>query len=131
MRESPAIQIIQALLKEGCEITAYDPAAADKARGILGDAIAYAPDPYTAAKGADALLILTEWKEFAALDLAHLKELLNYPIVLDGRNLYSREQMANAGLYYYSMGRAPLELSHPLSGERRVTEQKSRVAEQE
>ena len=74
---------------------------------------------------------ITDPAERAALDLAHLKKLLNYPIVLDGRNLYSREQMANAGLYYYSMGRAPLELSHPLSGERRVAEQKSRVAEQE
>jgi UDPglucose 6-dehydrogenase len=115
VRESPAIQIVQSLLREGCEITAYDPAAMDQAKTVLGDSIAYAPDAYAAASQADALLILTEWKEFAALDLVRLRELLNYPIVLDGRNLYSCGEMARAGLNYYSVGRAPVEISHPES----------------
>jgi UDPglucose 6-dehydrogenase len=114
VRESPAIEIIQALLAEGCRVTAFDPAAMQRARAVLGDSIAYAPDAYTAAKGADALLILTEWKEFAALDLPRLRELLGYPIVLDGRNLYSPQQMAAAGLDYYCMGRASIKISHPI-----------------
>lgn len=114
VRESPAIEIIKGLIKEGCHITAFDPAAMDRAQELLGNSIAYAPDPYAAAKDADALLILTEWKEFASLDLPRMKQLLHYPIVLDGRNLYAPADMARAGLNYYSMGRAPLEVSHPM-----------------
>lgn len=120
VRESPAIQIIQSLLREGCEITAYDPAAMDQAKSVLGDSIAYAADAYEAAHKADALLILTEWKEFAALDLVRLREVLNYPIVLDGRNLYSCHEMARAGLNYYSVGRAPMEISHPKSFQQKM-----------
>jgi len=122
VRESPAIRLIQALLKEGCKITAFDPAAMERARSVLGNRIAYAPDAYTAAQGADALLILTEWKEFAALDLRRIKELLNYPVVLDGRNLYSAEEMEKAGLNYYSVGRAPVEVSHPLTAQPKAAE---------
>jgi UDPglucose 6-dehydrogenase len=114
VRESPAIEIIRCLLKENCQIIAFDPAAIERARAVLGEAITYAPDAYAAARGADALLILTEWKEFAALDLPRIKELLNYPIVLDGRNLYTPVEMAKAGLNYYSVGRTPLEISHPM-----------------
>ena len=115
VRESPAIEIIESLLEEGCQIIAFDPAAMDRAKEVLGEAISYAPDAYAAVKGADALLILTEWKEFASLDLPRLRELLNYPIVLDGRNLYRREDMASAGLHYYSVGREAFEVPHPLS----------------
>src|SRR5262249_3102953 len=115
IRESPAIQIIQSLLDEGCTITAFDPAAMERAKAILGHRISYAVDAYAAAENADALLILTEWKEFAALDLGRLRKQLNYPIVLDGRNLYSREDMATAGLNYYSVGRATSEIFHPTS----------------
>jgi UDPglucose 6-dehydrogenase len=110
VRESPAIEIIQGLLREGCEIVAFDPAAMEHAKGILGDSIAYAADPYLAAKGADALLILTEWKEFAVLDLARLRDLLTYPIIVDGRNLYQAETMLEARLNYYSVGRSPVEV---------------------
>jgi UDPglucose 6-dehydrogenase len=113
VRDSPAIEIIQNLLAEGCHITAFDPAAMRRARDVLGDSIIYATDAYAAAKDADALLILTEWNEFATLDLARLRELLNYPIVLDGRNLYSPKQMVAAGLDYYSIGR-PSVISHPI-----------------
>jgi len=114
VRESPAINVVKALIKEGCEIVAFDPAAMNRARVVLGETIAYADDPYTAAKGADALLILTEWKEFASLDLPRVKALLSYPIVLDGRNLYAPEEMAKAGLNYYSVGRPACEVSHPM-----------------
>jgi UDPglucose 6-dehydrogenase len=111
VRESPAIEIIRSLIEEGCHITAFDPAAMERTKSLLGDSISYASDAYAAAQGADALLILTEWKEFACLDLARLKELLNYPIVLDGRNLYSVQDMAQAGLNYYSVGRATVDIS--------------------
>jgi UDPglucose 6-dehydrogenase len=120
IRESPAINVIQELLNRDCQITAFDPAAMERTRAVLGDAITYAPDAYAAMQDADALLILTEWKEFATLDLALVKKLLKYPIVLDGRNLYTPKEMAAAGLNYYSIGRAPLELSHPTPGRART-----------
>ena len=122
VRESPAIFIVRALLREGCRMVAFDPAAMERARGELGDSIAYAADPYAAAKGADALLILTEWKEFAALDLLRIRKLLNYPIVLDGRNLYAPEEMAKAGLNYYSVGRSAIEASHPVVVQQKAAE---------
>jgi UDPglucose 6-dehydrogenase len=116
IRESPAIHIIQALLVEQCSIVAYDPAATVRARELLKGDVTYAEDAYQAAVGADALLILTDWEEFAALDLPRIKSLLRYPIVVDGRNLYSRETMQKHGLLYVSMGRPAAELeSSPAS----------------
>lgn len=106
VRESPAISIIDMLLAEGCEVQAYDPAATERAREVLPDrAVAFVASPYEAAKGADALLVLTEWEEFKQLDLAHARKLLRYPIVIDGRNLFSPEAMRQAGFVYFSMGR--------------------------
>src|SRR4051812_10838651 len=110
IRESPALEIIRSLLHEQCSVVAYDPAAGDRARHVLTGDVAYAEDPYQAAVGADALLILTDWEEFAALDLARIKTLLRYPIVIDGRNLYSRESMQKHGLLYVSVGRPTAEL---------------------
>lgn len=106
IRESPAIFLIQALLQEGCEISAYDPAACERARETLNSSVRFAEDAYDTARGADALLILTEWEEFAALDLKRLRSELKYPIVIDGRNLYDPEVMASNGFTYYSVGRA-------------------------
>jgi len=114
VRESPAIKVIEQLLQDKCQITAFDPVAMDRARQMLGNRIRYAPDPYTAADGADALLILTEWKEFAHLDLARIKRHLRSPIVLDGRNVFSPAEMMEAGLNYHSIGRPTLEASHSL-----------------
>jgi UDPglucose 6-dehydrogenase len=112
VRESPAIHVIEGLLAEKAQIVAFDPAAMDRARQILGSRITYAADPYSAANGADALLILTEWKEFANLDLVRIKRALRTPIVLDGRNIFTRTEMAEAGLNYHSIGRPTLEVSH-------------------
>jgi UDPglucose 6-dehydrogenase len=106
IRESPAILIVQALLQEGCKITAYDPAAMDRAQEAMQSTIKFANSAYEAAHDADALLILTEWEEFANLDLRQLHGELKYPIVIDGRNLYSPETMAAHGFAYYSVGRA-------------------------
>jgi UDPglucose 6-dehydrogenase len=105
IRESPAILLIQSLLQEGCQISAYDPAAHDRAREVLNSSVSFADSAYDAAHAADALLILTEWEEFAALDLKRLRAELKYPIIIDGRNLYDPEIMAASGFTYYSVGR--------------------------
>ncbi|HEX3353659.1 MAG TPA: UDP-glucose/GDP-mannose dehydrogenase family protein [Terriglobales bacterium] len=105
IRESPAILLVQSLLQEGCQIAAYDPAAVERAREVLNSGAEFVNSPYDAAVGADALLILTEWEEFASLDLDRLHRQLKYPIVIDGRNLYDPDAMAARGFTYYSVGR--------------------------
>jgi len=106
LRESPAVAIVRSLLKQGCEIVAYDPAAMEKAAEELPfPGLSFARSAYDAAGGADALLILTDWEEFAALDLERIQAALRYPIVIDGRNLYAPEIMAERGLIYWSVGR--------------------------
>jgi len=106
IRESPAILIVQVLLQEGCKITAFDPAAMERTQEMMASGVRFANSAYEAATGADALLILTEWEEFANLDLQRLHQELKYPIVIDGRNLYDPEVMAANGFTYYSVGRA-------------------------
>jgi len=106
IRESPALFLVQALLQEGSKITAYDPAAMERTQEVMSSGIAFASSAYEAARGADALLILTEWEEFASLDLDRLRKELKYPIVIDGRNLYDPDVMAAQGFTYYSVGRA-------------------------
>jgi UDPglucose 6-dehydrogenase len=105
IRESPAILLVQALLQEGCQVAAYDPAATERAREVLQSKVEFVGSAYDAARDADALLILTEWEEFSALDLERLHKQLKYPIVIDGRNLYDPETMAGRGFTYYSVGR--------------------------
>ena len=91
IRESPALLLVEELQREGCQICAYDPAAMDRAKDVLPTGVEFASDPYSAAKGADAVLILTEWEEFAALDLDRLRGVVRYPIILDGtKSLRSR-----------------------------------------
>jgi UDPglucose 6-dehydrogenase len=107
VRESPALAIVKSLLHEGCAIVAYDPAAAARTAEIIADQrLSFARSAYEAAEQADALLILTDWEEFAELDLSRLHAALRYPIIIDGRNLYQPETMAEHGLAYFSMGRA-------------------------
>ncbi|HEY4763966.1 MAG TPA: UDP-glucose/GDP-mannose dehydrogenase family protein [Candidatus Sulfotelmatobacter sp.] len=110
IRESPALFIVQALLQEGSKIRAYDPAAMERVKEVIPSGLSFANSAYEAAHGADALLILTEWEEFANLDLGRLRQELKYPIVIDGRNLYDSEVMAAEGFTYYSVGRPA---SHP------------------
>jgi UDPglucose 6-dehydrogenase len=107
IRESPAIGIIKKLLQAGASVTAYDPAAMERARDVLPptEKLSYATGIYEAAKDADAILILTDWKAFAGIDLARLKETLRFPIVIDGRNLYKPQQMLEHGFTYVSVGR--------------------------
>ena len=126
IRESPAVAIVKSLLREGCSVTAYDPAAMVRAaEEFPASAVTLTDDPYQALQGADACLILTEWEDFAALDLARMKALLRYPIVVDGRNLFKPAQMEAAGLCYYSMGRPDVV------GERRASPRKPQPPEAE
>jgi UDPglucose 6-dehydrogenase len=108
IRESPAIDIIKKLLKAGATVTAYDPAAMERSKEVLpkSDNMRYATSLYEAAKDADAVLILTDWKEFAKIDLAKLNRAVRFPIVIDGRNLYKPEAMKDQGFTYVSVGRS-------------------------
>lgn len=105
VRESPALRLVETFLQEGCHIAAYDPAAGERAKEVLPATVDFTASAYDAARGADALLILTEWEEFANLDLKRLHNQLKYPIVIDGRNLYDPQTMAEHGFTYYSVGR--------------------------
>lgn len=107
IRESPAIDIVRRLLDAGAIVRAYDPAAMERAREAMPptDKLTYAADLYEAAQDADAALILTEWDEFARIDLPRLNRALKFPFVIDGRNLYRPETMAEHGFTYVSIGR--------------------------
>jgi UDPglucose 6-dehydrogenase len=114
VRESPAIAVITELLKERCEIVAYDPAATERAKEVLPDgAIRYANDPYTAARNADTLLILTDWEEFRHLDLERLRSQLRQPVIIDGRNLFEPNHMADLSFEYHSVGRPSGQATTP------------------
>jgi UDPglucose 6-dehydrogenase len=108
MRESPAIDIVNELLAAGADVRAHDPAAMDECREMW-DSVVFTDDPYQAADGADVLVIVTEWNQFRALDLARLRELLTRPLIIDLRNIYEPARMAAAGFDYVSVGRPPVE----------------------
>ena len=105
MREAPAIPIIERLLAAGAGVRAYDPEAAPTARRIFGDRIALCEKSYDALAGADALAIVTEWNEFREPDFGKMRAQLKSPVVFDGRNIYSPEQMRALGFTYFSIGR--------------------------
>ena len=107
IRESPAIEIVKMLIAEGCTVKAFDPAAMSRTEAVLpaGETVSYAADAYQAADNADALLILTDWPEFAELDLKRINQSLRYPIIIDGRNLYDPQLMGGNGFTYLSVGR--------------------------
>ncbi|HSR22502.1 MAG TPA: UDP-glucose/GDP-mannose dehydrogenase family protein [Candidatus Eisenbacteria bacterium] len=104
MRDAPSIEIGQALLKKGAVVRAYDPAAIDRARALMPD-IEYRRNAQGVARGADALVIVTEWNEFKQLDLLRLKRLMRRPVIVDGRNLYDPDEMRRLGFVYRGIGR--------------------------
>jgi UDPglucose 6-dehydrogenase len=104
MRDSPSLDIVPALQAAGARIKAFDPAGMEEAKKSLKD-VAYCDGPYHAMDGADAVVLLTEWDEFRALDLRRIKELLTAPIFVDLRNVYRPAQMAEQGFRYHSIGR--------------------------
>jgi UDPglucose 6-dehydrogenase len=104
IRKSPAIDIIQLLLKEGARIRCFDPLAMDNTKKVL-PSLTYCQDEYEAAQGSDALVIATEWNQFRNLDLLRIKELLKTPILIDLRNLYEPEKVKKLGFIYEGVGR--------------------------
>src|SRR4051795_10690323 len=106
MREAPSIALVTGLLDMGATVRAHDPAGMEQARRELPD-IEYCDDPYLCARGADALVLVTEWVQFRALDLARLKREMAQPVIVDLRNIYRPEDMAALGFIYESVGRPP------------------------
>jgi UDPglucose 6-dehydrogenase len=104
MREAPSIALITALNDMGASVRAYDPAGMEQARAVLGE-VTYCDDAYACAEGADALVIVTEWEQFRALDLARLKQTMARPVVVDLRNIYRPDDMARHGFTYVGVGR--------------------------
>lgn len=105
MREAPSLVVIQKLIESGCQVTAYDPVAIPESRRRIGDAVRYAKDIYDAVVDADALLLVTEWKEFRMPSWAAIKKLMANPLVLDGRNIYDPKEMEEYGFEYHCIGR--------------------------
>jgi len=104
MREAPSIPLVTGLLDMGATVRAFDPAGMTQARRELPE-INYCDDAYSCAKGADALVIVTEWGEFRALDLKRLRAEMKQPVLVDLRNIYRREDIEAAGFTYESVGR--------------------------
>jgi UDPglucose 6-dehydrogenase len=115
MREAPSLVVIEGLLSRGAEVVVHDPEALDEARAVFGDRIGYAPTSYDALPQADALMIVTEWRQYRVPDFMRIRELLRRPLIIDGRNLYSPDRMREFGYDYLSIGRPPA-----LGGRRRV-----------
>lgn len=108
MREAPSLVVISKLVEAGATVKAYDPVAIEETKRKIGDKIIYATDPYDATNDADALVLLTEWQEFRALNYKVLSKLLKSKVVFDGRNIYESSEMQEEGFTYYCIGKKPL-----------------------
>ena len=104
MREAPALVLIEKLLQAGCSVVAYDPVAMHESERRIGNSISYADTPYNALDGADALMLVTEWTEFRYPDWNDVKKRLKTPLILDGRNIYDRNEMKELGFHYHCIG---------------------------
>jgi len=104
MRDAKSVEIINMLFNEGAVIKAYDPVAMENAKGIL-PAIKYCVNAYEVSEGAEALIIITEWREFKLLNMERIKNLMRKPAIFDGRNIYDAERTRKMGFEYYSIGR--------------------------
>jgi UDPglucose 6-dehydrogenase len=105
MREAPSLEVIEGLIGKGVRVQVYDPVATERARRRLGDRVAYAPGPYEAIEGADALFVVTEWSEFRNPDFERMKATMRDPVVFDGRNVFEPEEMRRLGFRYFGIGR--------------------------
>jgi UDPglucose 6-dehydrogenase len=108
IREAPSLYIIEELLKGGATVTAYDPEAMKNVQGVLGDKISYSASQYDALKGADALIIATEWNEFRTPDFIKIVSNMKRKVIFDGRNLFDANAVRELGFYYESIGRPNL-----------------------
>ncbi len=105
MREAPSMVLIKGFLEAGCTISAYDPVAMKEAKRLLGNSIELAQRQYDVLADADCLLLVTEWKEFRVPDLQKMKELMNAPLIFDGRNIYDKAEMEAMGFSYFGIGK--------------------------
>ncbi len=105
MREAPSLVLIEKLLAAGCEVYAYDPVAVEESKRRIGESVHYAKDIYDAVVDADALMLVTEWKEFRMPSWSAIKKLMATPLVLDGRNIYDIKEMEENGFVYHCIGR--------------------------
>jgi UDPglucose 6-dehydrogenase len=105
MRDAPSLVIIQKLLAAGCIVRVYDPVAMEESKSRIGNEVVYCKDIYDAVLGADALMLLTEWKEFRLPAWAVVKKLMNEAVIFDGRNIYERKDLLDYGFLYHSIGR--------------------------
>ena len=123
MREAPSRVIVGELLRRGAAVCAYDPVALPEAQRAFGDAprLSYAPRAMEAIEGADALLIVTEWKEFRSPDFPAIRAALREPVIFDGRNLFSPELPESAGLEYHAIGRLTAVVRAELAVSRAAT----------
>ena len=119
MRDAPSRTLLEALWRAGARVRAYDPKAMDHARRIYGgrDDFVLVSQPMDALKGADALAICTEWKQFRIVDFGAVKSALTTPVIVDGRNLYDPTEVRSHGLLYYAVGRGDSLRLHPANGE--------------
>ena len=105
MREAPALEVIRRLLEAGAEVVAYDPVAMDEARRRLGDSIRYARDMYDAVVDADALALLTEWKQFRLPSWGVVSRAMRGNVIVDGRNIYDEQELHDEGFIYHCIGK--------------------------
>jgi UDPglucose 6-dehydrogenase len=127
LRDAPALELIHLLQHEGAQTRAYDPAAMENARPIVGEDVYFARDPYELAAGCDAVALVTEWNEFKELDMPRLHALMRGRVLLDGRNIYDPDEMVRVGFEYFGMGRQ----SHPddTNGQAEWTADATRIEE--
>jgi UDPglucose 6-dehydrogenase len=107
VRESPSITTIEFLLKEGCEVVAHDPEAMENIRQVFGDSITLVDEAYDAVRDADALLLLTEWREYQYPEFDRIRKLMRTPVILDGRNIWGTYRLAEQGFEYAGVGTQP------------------------
>jgi UDPglucose 6-dehydrogenase len=107
IRFAPSLEIVRSLIREGAEVSAYDPRATEKARAVLPD-VRYCAQPYDAAQGAEAILIVTEWEEFRQVDWQRVREVVDRPLIIDGRNALDSKLVAHSGFHYVSVGRGSM-----------------------
>ncbi|MBR1632054.1 MAG: UDP-glucose 6-dehydrogenase, partial [Paludibacteraceae bacterium] len=105
MREATSLVTIDLLLKAGCDISVFDPIAMQECQRRIGDKVRYATDMYDAVLDADALLVLTEWKQFRLPSWAVIKKAMHTPLIIDGRNIYDPVEMQEQGFVYNCIGR--------------------------
>ncbi|MBQ7823417.1 MAG: UDP-glucose/GDP-mannose dehydrogenase family protein, partial [Bacteroidaceae bacterium] len=105
MREAPSLVVIDRLLEEGATVRAFDPVAMDEARLRLGDKITYCRDPYNAVENADALILITEWKQFRLPEWKIVRSLMNGDVIIDGRNIYDANDLKAEGFRYFRIGK--------------------------